>query len=206
MTTITHRSVAVLLLPHPVPLLCKTGHSVVAQMTGSAFFTGATAQITSASNLLTALDTTERATKTRAPGSVPARNAAKRAAVAALQILTGIVQVQADANPEQADAIITSAGMSVKKAPTRTVISFNVKQGPVTGSARAIAKAAATRASYDWEWSADGGKTWTPAPSSLQAKTTITGLPVGTTVMFRHRAVTKAGPGDWSQVVTLLVK
>ena len=206
MTTLTHRSIAVLLLSESVPLLSKAGHSVVTQMTGSTYFTGATAQITHAGTLLVALDTAELATKTRAPGSVAARNAAKLAAKAALQILKGVVQQAADASPEQADAIITSAGMSVKKAPTRTVISFNVKQGPVTGSARAIAKAAATRASYDWEWSADGGKTWTPAPSSLQAKTTITGLPVGTTVMFRHRAVTKAGPGDWSQVVTLLVK
>ena len=206
MTTITHRSVAVLLLPHPVPLLCKTGHSVVAQMTGSAFFTGATAQITSASNLLTALDTTERATKTRAPGSVPARNAAKRAAVAALQILTGIVQVQADANPEQADAIITSAGMSVKKAPVRTPVTFLAKWGPVSGSVILVAKAAGTRASYDWEWSADAGKTWTQVLSTLRCKTTIVGLPVASNLSFRYRAVTKAGTGDWSQVVTLLVK
>ena len=49
----------------------------------------------------------------------------------------------------------------------------------------AAARAAAVRASYEWEWS---------------------GLPVATTAQFRFRAVTKAGAGDWSQPTALLVK
>jgi hypothetical protein len=43
------------------------------------------------------------------------------------------------------------------------------------------------------------------APSTLQAKTTITGLPVGTSVLFRYRTLTKTGEGDWSQGLALLV-
>jgi len=42
--------------------------------------------------------------------------------------------------------------------------------------------------------------------STLRCKTTIVGLPVASSCSFRYRAVTKAGTGDWSQVVTLLVK
>jgi hypothetical protein len=34
----------------------------------------------------------------------------------------------------------------------------------------------------------------------------IAGLPVGTTVGFRDRAITKAGAGDWSQPISLLVR
>ncbi|HEX8792060.1 MAG TPA: hypothetical protein VF765_13990 [Polyangiaceae bacterium] len=30
---------------------------------------------------------------------------------------------------------------------------------------------------YEWQYSTDGGKTWVMAPSTLQAKTTVTGLP-----------------------------
>jgi hypothetical protein len=66
-------------------------------------------------------------------------------------------------------------------------------------------RAAALRASYEWESSVDGGKTWTPAPPTLQAKTDISGLPAGTVVQFRFRAVTKTGATDWSQVTSLLV-
>ena len=34
----------------------------------------------------------------------------------------------------------------------------------------------------------------------------VTGLAPGATVQFRYRPVTKAGEGDWSQTVVLLVK
>jgi hypothetical protein len=53
---------------------------------------------------------------------------------------------------------------------------------------------------------ADGGKTWTPLPVTLQAKTTRTGLAVASIPQFRYRAVTKGGEGDWSQPVSVVVK
>jgi hypothetical protein len=120
--------------------------------------------------------------------------------------LKAYVQQQADANPDMAETIITSAGMTVKKLPTRVKVDFIAKPGPVTGTVKLVAKAAAVRAGYEWAWSPDAGKTWTQVPTTLQAKTTITGLPVGTSCSFRYRPVTKAGEGDWSQVVVLLVK
>jgi DNA-directed RNA polymerase specialized sigma24 family protein len=54
--------------------------------------------------------------------------------------------------------------------------------------------------------SLDGGKTWVAAPSTLQAKTNVYGFAPGATVLFRFRPVTKAGEGDWSQPVSLIVK
>ena len=66
--------------------------------------------------------------------------------------------------------------------------------------------AASRRAAHDWEYSTDGGKTWVGAPSTLGARTTVTGLPAGTAVLFRFRALTKTGEGDWSQPTALLVK
>jgi hypothetical protein len=62
-------------------------------------------------------------------------------------------------------------------------------------------------ASYAWEYSLDGGKTWVAAPITTQGRTTIAGLPSGTTVQFRYLAVTpKGGQGNWSQPLSLLVK
>jgi hypothetical protein len=69
-----------------------------------------------------------------------------------------------------------------------------------------VAPTAARRASYEWEYSLDGGKTWIDAGPSLQARKTISALPVGTSVQFRVRGVTKAGPLDWSQPLALMVK
>lgn len=42
--------------------------------------------------------------------------------------------------------------------------------------------------------------------NTLQAKTTILGLPVATMVEFRYRVTTKTGMGAWGQPTTLLVK
>jgi len=42
--------------------------------------------------------------------------------------------------------------------------------------------------------------------ASTQAKTTLFGLPVGTSVHFRFRALTPKGQGDWSQPIALIVK
>jgi hypothetical protein len=56
---------------------------------------------------------------------------------------------------------------------------------------------AVERASHDWQYSSDGGKTWISAPSSLQAKTTLSGLTPLTTVMVRQ---------DWDQPVSAVVQ
>jgi len=66
--------------------------------------------------------------------------------------------------------------------------------------------AAARRASYEWQSSLDGGKTWTILPTTLQAKTTVSGLTLGATVMFRSRPVTRTRKGGWSQLTSIVVK
>jgi hypothetical protein len=81
---------------------------------------------------------------------------------------------------------------------------LKVEAGAVSGSVELLAKAAAPRASYEWQYSTDQ-KTWTSAPSTLQAKTTISGLTTATAYFFRCRGVTKAGEGNWTQVVTIVV-
>jgi hypothetical protein len=69
-----------------------------------------------------------------------------------------------------------------------------------------VTRSAGPRSAYDWEYSTDGAKTWTQLPSTVQAKTTMGALPVGTAVQFRFRSVTKGGESDWSLPVTLIVK
>lgn len=41
---------------------------------------------------------------------------------------------------------------------------------------------------------------------SLQTKTVIAGLPSGTAIQVRYRAVTKRGAGDWCAPVTTVVR
>jgi hypothetical protein len=155
---------------------------------------------------LDALDAAETATQTRAKGTVEARDGARTTVVSALHDLKAYVQQVSDADRPNAEKIITSALMSVRRPPTHTKNDLVAKPGAVSGSVHLVARAASRRASYEWQWSSDGGKTWQTAPATLQARTTLTGLPVAATCQFRFRAVTKTGEGEWGQVIALLVK
>ncbi len=159
--------------------------------------------MTAAINDLQAAQTVAR---TRVQGAVITRDEKKAALVRLIDQLAGYVQVQADANIENGASIIASAGMGVRKPTVRAPRVFDAQPGPVSGTAKLLTASAGHRASYEWQYSTDGGKTWVTAPVTLQAKTTIAGLTPGVTVEFRSRAVTKAGEGDWSQTVVLLVK
>jgi hypothetical protein len=206
-TTAIHRVLAVLNLPPHIPDQLKFGEAVQAALSNNPHFPLPDPIITSFTNALGNYSTTETASQTRAKGTIAARNAAKVVFTSAIHTLKARVQQVADATPEQAEAIITSTTLAVKKQTPRQKQSFAVRPGATSGAVEVVAKAAAPRASYEWQYSLDGGKTWLFAPATTQGKTTIIGLPAGTTVQFRYLAVTpKGGQGDWSPAVSLLVK
>ncbi len=184
----------------------KYGQTIQAAMTNNANFPLPNSVLAAFIAALTKYDAAATVAKTRAKGTIPARNVARGDFVAGLHALRAQVQSVADANPENAEAIITSAAMSVKKVPVHKPRAFEARQRPVSGSVELLTKSAGPRSAYDWQYSVDGGKTWTDVTSTLQAKTVINGLPVATNVMFRYRVLTKSGKSDWSNPTSLLVK
>jgi hypothetical protein len=205
-TTKTHRLIAVLNMPLHVEDEIKYGQTIQAAMTNNSYFPNPNPVLAAFVASLGKYDTAATAAKTRAKGTIPARNAARTDYIAALHSVRGQVQTVADANQENAEAIITSAAMSVKKTPVHKSRTFEARQLTVSGSVELITKAAGPRAAYDWQYSTDGGKTWIDVVSTTKAKTTIPGLPVATNVMFRFRTLTPKGRSDWSQPTSLLVK
>ncbi len=204
--TIIHRVLAALHLPTHVADQLKYGEAVQAGLTNNPHFPSPDPVITAFDTALKNFGTAATAAQTRATGTVAARNAARVVFVGALQAVKAHVQTVADATPEQAEAIITSAALAVKKTTARQKQTFAVKYGPTSGTVEVVAKAAGARASYEWQFSTDGGKTWIQVPNTLQAKTTIMLLPVATIVEFRYRVTTKTGMGDWSLPTSILVK
>jgi hypothetical protein len=57
---------------------------------------------------------------------------------------------------------------------------------------------------HEWQYSADQ-VTWTVIPGTRQAKTTVSGLPVGVALHFRHRTLTKDGYSEWSDPTVMIV-
>jgi len=202
----SHRSLVSLKLPKAPVSLAAFCTGVVTNMSGNPLFPAPVptlAEVTQAINDLTAA---EPAAQSRVKGAVTTRNEKQTALVATMQKLKAYVQGVADANVENGASIIEKAGLGVRKAPARPPRVFEATPGAVSGSVKLVTKSAGPRSSYEWQYSIDGGKTWVIAPASIQARTTVTGLTPGVMAQFRYRPVTKAGEGDWSQTVVLLVK
>ncbi len=195
-----------LMLPTKVADLISYAMRIVAEMTGNAFFPTPTPPLVTLSSAIADLQVAQAAAIARTSGAATTRNEKRATLVMLLRQLRAYVQVVADATPENGPSIIQSAGLAVRKTPTKAARAFAAKQGAVSGSAKITAVVAARRASYEWQYSLDGGKTWIAVAGTLKASTTVTGLPVGTAAQFRYRAITKAGEGDWSQAVVLVVK
>jgi len=204
-TKSARRPTITLALPRNVPALISYAQGIVNRMTGNPSFPAPTLTLAAVATAVGDLQTAETAALARTKGAVAARNEKRTVLVGALQQLRAHVQSIADTDPAKAASIIESAGVAVRKTPTRRARAFAAKPGPVSGVAKVTAIAASRRASYEWQYSADGGKTWVTAPATLQARTTIAGLAPGSTVQFKYRPVTKTGEGDWSQPVSLMV-
>ena len=80
---------------------------------------------------------------------------------------------------------------------------FAVKQGTATGEIKLIALAAKfngkrVKASYEWQYSVDGGVTWVSLDTTVVAKTIATGMRVDVKTLFRKRYTTsKGGTTAW---------
>ncbi len=201
-----HRSIASLKLPEVISLLITYVQGILKAMNGNPAFPSPTPPLATIGSAVNDLQIAETAAvTTRAKGTVATRNEKRAALVAMLELLRAYVQSIADATPENAPSIIESAGLALRKAVVRAPRVFAAKEATVSGSVKLIAPAAGHRAAYLWQYSTDAGKTWLDVSPTLQAKTTVTGLPSGTTVQFRFRSVIKGGASDWSAPLALLV-
>ncbi len=209
MTTNTTPKVHVVLKrPRPVPMLISLANAIEAAMAAaSATFPSPNpplAQLTSDINVLVAA---QNAAMMRTKGAVQTRDAKLAIVITDLNLERAYVESIADADPANATAIANSAGMEVRKQaahPKKHAV--NVKQaggfGPVIVTALVGTR---QKQSHEWEFSIDGGKTYVGLPHTTQAKTTITGLASGVTVLVRHRAITSTGALAWSDPASLVV-
>jgi hypothetical protein len=202
----THRSIAALKLSRKGLVLISIAKAIAQAMDGNKSFPNPDPTVVALHAAIADLEAAETAVQSRAKGAVAARDVKRTALILLLEQLRAFVQKVADADRDHATELIQSAAMTVKKVPIRTQRVFGAKPGTLSGSVALVTASAGGRAAYEWEYSADGGKTWQAVPATVHAKTTVSGLQPGVGYQFRYRSVTKAGPADWSQPVVLIVK
>jgi hypothetical protein len=201
----TAHSIAVLKLSSKIKNIIAFAQNVATALTENASFPSPNPSLATFQADIAALVAAEAAVLSRTKGAVETRNAKLAVVKTDLDNLKAYVQTVANAAPPaNAEEVIESAGMTVKKVTSRDKAVLAVSQGPVSGSVAIVAKAAASEAAYDWQYSTDQ-KTWTALPMTMQAKTSATGLTAGTLYYFRVQALTRSGEQDFTQVVSFMV-
>jgi len=207
--TIIKKIIAVLDPPKRIADQLVLAKAIVKAMTGNAFFPTPIPALATVTTHINTTDAAEIAAKSKAAGTVQARDAAMQIVISDLRALTAYVQGIANANPSQAEAIITSAGLKVKKAGQIDKQDFTVKNNKVSGTVDLIAKGIEDRHSaHQWGLSPDGID-WISLsldiPPTVAAHAQITGLKRGSIMYFRHREILTNGPGGWSQTLNIVI-
>jgi hypothetical protein len=188
--------------PHNVPRYLTSCHLILTMMTGNTNFPEPTPPLEEMSGELDNLAMCEELARKGGKGMVQQRNVALRKTHNKMTMLKAYVQTTANEDPEKAEAIIHSAGMNVAKPRTRTKLPVQARLGDGHGRVVLDAKALPKPVQYRWQMSTDQA-TWTDVAESFAAKTTVEGLVPSTVYSFRLRTVTKSGPSEWSQPVTI---
>jgi hypothetical protein len=198
--------IAALKMPKQGSMLIGVARAIAQAMNGNKAFPTPDPSVATLQTAISDLDVAENQAKTGLKSAFAARNQKRKALYLLLEQEKHYVQKIADADPDRAHEIIVSAGMSAMKVPIRTKRVFTARQTPVSGTVELFTARVATRAAYEWQYSADGGKTWQSVAQTLKAKTLVSGLQPAVVYAFRFRSVTKSGLSDWSDAVTLVVK
>jgi hypothetical protein len=147
----------------------------------------------------------------RVPGAAAQRNIALAVVATSTELLRAFLEQLCNASPESAATLAQGMGMHISTRAPRAKVPLRVKQGDQPGMVVLYASVALLATGkggryFSWQSSGDGGKTWVSAPSTPKSKTTITGLPVLTEVLFRACITeNKTGQGPWTAPIPFLV-
>jgi hypothetical protein len=189
----------------PAPDVLIYGRHVAQQMKGNKWVTDPFIPISVLEGDLDLLEAAEVEVKSRGMGLAAIRDFKLAVVFTDLEVLRASVQRVCDANPGDVVAIAETCGMTLKgytRPPKPPLAVSRIARGTV----KLMAKAVKRGATYEWAFSADDGETWVSAGMTNGiADTTVAGLTVGTTYLFRVRASIGRITGAWVAPVSLYV-
>jgi hypothetical protein len=200
-----HRYFAALYLSRIVPTLIKECRTVVTCLTNNTWVPKPNPDVAEVTLHLDDLDEKEQAAHNGPKGAVALRNDALLVVRGDMRLLTGCVQIAADADISHAQTIIESAGMYVSTRIKQPKPELAARYGGSSGLAFLDAKALKVPGSYEWQMRI-GGQEWTNLPPSVKARVLVSGLTPVTLYSFRYRTLTDKGFSDWSMVASYLAR
>lgn len=175
--------------------------AILLAMTNNPNFKDSSAKVTKLGADVKVLDDAETACRTKPPtGTIEARNAALQAVKSDLKSLRNDVQEAADADPENALAIIASANMSVKNSATHSKQQNAAEVGVEDGTIVLTGEGAGA---HEWRVSNDEIE-WVYITPSFTSKTIATDLSSNTNYYCQNRKMLRNNKkGEWSQSIKI---
>jgi hypothetical protein len=202
---VNNTPVAVLNMPKSDALLIPYAEGIRDSLLNNAFFPSPDPPMLIFTANIDAYKTSQAIAMKKGQGSATQRNSKRRKVIANLRHLCDYVQSVIENYPaDEAAAMIVSAGLYLKQLVKRAKAALSARNGDTSGVALLDAKAFRGVAMYYWQYSLDQ-KVWINIPEMMKASAVVSGLTPLTTYYFRFRTTTRKGPGDYSQVVSLLV-
>jgi hypothetical protein len=162
--------------------------------------------------LYKAASAAQQLVQTKASGAVAARGPSIAALLVAAESLRAYVEsLCANLTAEQAAALAAAAGMKIFETAVHNKPALQASYGSLSGDVVLIANALLLAGKgrggrlFNWQWSADGGKTWVTIPPTTHADTAISGLTPLTVYLFRVAVSKGKTAGAFSQAVSLIV-
>lgn len=197
------KNVAVLGLSRlTIPQKIELGRFIVTSMTGNPNFTTPSPTLASITTNVNALETAYIAARGGGPDETSAMHARELTLEFSLNALVCYVQPIANANPANAETIILSAGMQVKKSPSPRPNGFRAAYNGNPGEVL-LRTDYEKGCSFIWQRSLTPyvEESWVTMHVGTQSKFVATGLTRGTLYYFRVAKANKHGQNPWSLVV-----
>ena len=152
---------AVLNFPRLDKLLIAFAKGILLALTGNKNFLNPSPSLIAFKVDIDAYDTAETLAGTNAKGTATQRNARRRKVIEDLRHLRDYVQsiVELQLNATDAAAMITTAGMRVRKVGKRFKAPLRARNAGISGTVLLDAKVVARLATYYWQYSVDQ-KVW----------------------------------------------
>ncbi len=204
-TVIVKRTLAVLKLPSIVPDLLFLAKAIHKSMFNNPRFSASAARVSALLVNINALDASQTGLSTTPPTTtVAARNIIVEQLKNDLRYLRNDVQLVADSSIAQAEGIILSAGMAVKKATTRGIQKFTAIDGKEAGQLIVYAEG---KGPHQWQQSPDMGQSIVHLDPTTMAQIELNNLPQGVKLWIRYRKLLPQNNyGPWSNWLPIVAK
>lgn len=187
---------------YSIPQKVEFARVVVASMTGNANFPVPSPTLATITANATALETAYVAAQTGGHDEHALMYAKEFLLELSLKAIMGYVEPIANANLVNAEAIVLSSGLRVKRNPTPKPNGFRLA---LTGNPGEVLLRTDfdSRATFKWEKSLTPyvEESWEELHNGTRAKFLVTGLARGTLYYFRVAKVDKDGQHPWSTVL-----